>query len=85
MQIFDEREEQESAHCRRSSVDVSSSDSSSLSSESDSCYPVGLSYSPLSDYATTVQHNQLYRCYKEDIYNWLLTVTLRSLFKGRIL
>ena len=59
--VFDDREEQKSV------------DSDSISSaSSDTDYPVGTSYMPRCDYATSIQQNREFVGYREEIYEWLL-------------
>lgn len=80
--LFDEREEQIRLRCRKPSSESIVSDNTSLSTELENAYPVGVSYIPLNDYAITIQHNHLFQGYREDIYKWLLNVQL-SLFVNR--
>lgn len=69
--LFDEREEMGLSQSRRSSKESLTSDDSSQSSNYD--LP-GLSYMPLVDYAASIQHDQNFQSYREDVYCWLLSV-----------
>ena len=73
--IYDEREERHGLDSRRSSAEMLFATDSLNYILSDTPYPVGISYSPLVDYATSIQNNWKYIGYREDIYAWLLTVS----------
>ena len=54
--------------------ELSIADNSSTHAKSSDSYPLGVSYLPLSDYATSVQQNQNFQFFKRDIYQCFLSV-----------
>lgn len=51
-------------------------DNSSTHTKSSDSYPLGVSYFPLSDYATSVQQNHNFQFFKRDIYQCFLSVRI---------